>query len=164
MNRNNKLLATLATEQDILDRIVTALDTASVRALEKTCRRSKAIFKQFSVWERYVERLMDEKGLVYDWERRMGQDDYEEILTSLENLELMWSPGPVRTSSISVEEEVVDIAMDEADIAVATTAGNIILYSRLSNTEVLSTGTESADNINKLGLSQACIVSGHCSK
>ena len=91
----------------------------------------------------------------------MNQTDYQEILTSLENLDKAWTIGPVRTTSISLREIVVDVVMDEADIAVATTGGTIKLFSRLSNTEQLSLVTDTSEGVNKLGLSTWYIISGH---
>ena len=161
MNSENRLLTVLATEQDILDRIVTDLDTSSLRALDRTCQRSRDILRQFFVWERIVERHSEDRGLVYDWGTRMNQTDYQEILTSLENLDKAWTIGPVRTTSISLREIVVDVVMDEADIAVATTGGTIKLFSRLSNTEQLSLVTDTREGVNKLGLSTWYIISGH---
>ena len=121
MNRDNPLLATLVTEQDILDRIVTALDTRTLRSLETTCRKSRAIFKQFYVWERLVGRWSAETGIVCHWARRMNQKDYQQILTSLKNLGRRCRTGPVRSSSNSIQETVVDkdMAMDEASLVKA---------------------------------------------
>ena len=120
MNRDNPLLATLVTEQDILDRIVTALDTRTLRSLETTCRKSRAIFRQFYVWERLVGRWSAETGIVCDWARRMNLEDYQQILSNLENLERRWRTGPFRSRSNFIQETVVDTAMDEASIVGAT--------------------------------------------
>ena len=120
MNRANPLLATLGTEQDILDRIVTALDKRTLRSLETTFRRSRAIFRQSCVWERLVGRWSAETGILCHWTRRMNQKDNRQILTDLENLERRWRTGPVRSRSNFIQETVVDTAMDEASIVGAT--------------------------------------------
>ena len=160
MNRDNLLLSTLGTEQDILDRIVAALDRQSVISLEITCRKSRAIFRQFCVWERLVGRWMADTGIQCHWSARMNILDYQEILFKLENLELTWSTGPLRSSSISMKEGAVDIAMDETSFVVATISGKLIKFSRHSNKEQLRIKTGSR-NIDKLGLSEAFILSGH---
>ena len=46
----------------------------------------------------------------------MNLEDYQQILSNLENLERRWRTGPVRSRSNFIQETVVGTAMDEASI------------------------------------------------
>ena len=130
MNKNNKLLNTLATEQDILDRIVANLDTESLKSLSNSCRRSRDIFELFDVWKKRVRLWSLHNKIEYDWAKRTNSFNYQLILEKLKRLEKTWSTGPITCNYLSVKEEVKDVFMDETNIAVLLGFTGIHVFSR----------------------------------
>ena len=53
-NEENVFLKLLSTEQDILYKIISELETETIVSLGHTCKKCKRIFIQFGVWKRWM--------------------------------------------------------------------------------------------------------------
>ena len=53
-NEKNVFLKLLSTEQDILYKIISELETETIVSLGHTCKKCKRIFIQFGVWKRWL--------------------------------------------------------------------------------------------------------------
>ena len=100
-NSENVFLNLIATEQDILYKIISELSNETIDALGHTCKKCRKIYLQFGVWNRLVFQGGDDSEVMfyhrmlhewkknnglgdgYDFSKRMGSTEDDTILQRL---------------------------------------------------------------------------------
>ena len=159
------LLEVLATEPDLLLRLLEMLEPRDLATLESTCTRSRQLYREFSVWRRRFLRLSETRFLGTDWAKRLGPQegekqvtDYKSLVGKVARLGRQWGTGPVREHHLDFgTEPVAEVAMDEVGLVVGLRRGEVRLYRRW-NLEMLWARDPVKARVSRLALSPSLVV------
>merc|ERR1712227_968066 len=159
-NEENVFLKLLSTEQDILYKIISELETETIVSLGHTCKKCKRIFIQFGVWKRILSEWKMNIGLGngYDFSKRMETNDDDLILQRLKLMKERYRIGPSKVSTASVSNFVISLAVDDSNIAVLLKNSWLLLFERKNmKTPKLKIDTEGLIS-NKIFTSESYIL------
>ena len=156
------LLTVLTYEEDILSLIIGYLDVQTLLALEICSAQFRRMFQNFQVWQICFVKLSRSMDAGYDWRRRLLDSklpDFKKMTLRLASVQRRWAGFPVKTTTVHLDEPVVDIAMDETNIVVGYKSGTIVVLGR--DTLAIERKIQSRlARISKLGISPDYIYAG----